>query len=148
MPFSFNGNPLQAGRCRDEPGMTGEGLARKFASAYLRLMAIFPRPVHPRVLVADIRRIWGSSTNRYKLVFGAIAIGVTSLIVTGFILDSRWQVPPQGPQIIYAENFPANRTDEQIRQDQWADARKRRAEAEERQRQWKRVERQLSSFGL
>lgn len=111
-------------------------------------MAIFPRPVRPRVLIADIRRLWRGSTNRYKLVFGAIAIAMTSLIVTGFILDSRWLVPPDGPKVIYAEDFPANRTDEQIREDQWADARKRRAAAEERRRQWKKLDDQLSRYGL
>jgi len=111
-------------------------------------MAIFPRPVHPRVLVADIRRIWRSSTNRYKLVFGALAIGITSLIVTGFILDARWQVPPRGPQIIYVEDFPANRTDEQIKQDQWKDAAARRQAADERRRQFKRLDQQLKRFGF
>jgi len=111
-------------------------------------MAIFPRPVHPRTLIADVRRVWRSSTSRYKLVFGAISIAVTSLIVTGFILDSRWLGTSSGPTVIYAEDFPANRTDEQIKQDQWAVARERRAAAEERRRQWKRLDNVLSRYGF
>jgi len=111
-------------------------------------MAIFPRPVHPRVLIADIRRIWRSSTNRYKLVFGAISVAITSLILTGFIIDSRRLHAQERPKIIYAEDFPANRTDEQIKQDQWAVARERRAAMEERRRQWQRLDKALSRYGL
>jgi len=111
-------------------------------------MAIFPRPARPKALIADIKRVWNSSTSRYKLVFGALAIGITSVIVTGFIVQTRWDAMPKGPELIYAEDFPANRTDAQIQQDQWADARKRRALAEERKRQWQKVEAAVSKFGL
>jgi hypothetical protein len=111
-------------------------------------MAIFPRPARPKALIADIRRVWNSSTSRYKLVFGALAIGITSTIVTGFIVQTRWDAMPKGPQIIYAEDFPANRTDAQIQKDQWEDARKRRELADERRRQWQRVQAALSKFGL
>jgi len=111
-------------------------------------MAIFPRPARPKALIADIKRVWNSSTGRYKLFFGALAIGITSMIVTGFIVQTRWDAMPKGPELIYAEDFPANRTDAQIQQDQWADARKRRALAEERKRQWQKVEAAVSKFGL
>jgi len=111
-------------------------------------MRIFPRPARPKALIDDIRRVWRSSTSRYKLVFGTAAFGVTSLIVTGFVLESHWGVLPEGPQIVYAEDFPANRTDQQIKEDQWADARKRRALAEERRKEWKKVDDALSSYGF
>ena len=111
-------------------------------------MSIFLRPARPKALIADIQRVWNSSTSRYKLVFGAAAFGVTSLIVTGFVVESRWGVLPEGPQIVYAEDFPANRTDAQIKEDQWADARARRAAAEERQKEWKKVDDALSRYGF
>lgn len=111
-------------------------------------MSIFLRPARPKALIADVKRLWRSSTHRYKLVFGALAIGVTSLIVTGFVLESRWGVLPEGPQIVYAEDFPINRTDAQIREDQWAAARARRAAADERQRQWKKIDDALSRHGF
>jgi len=111
-------------------------------------MAIFPRPARPKALIEDIKRVWRSSTNRYKLVFGTAAVGITSIILTGFILESRWGVMPEGPQIVYAEDYPANRTDAEIQQDQWADARKRRAIAEERRREWKKVDDSLSRYGF
>ena len=111
-------------------------------------MSIFLRPARPKALIADVRRVWRSSTNRYKLVFGALAIGVTSIIVTGFVLESRWGVLPEGPQLIYAEDFPVNRTDAQIKEDQRADARARREAADERRREWKKVDDALSSHGF
>lgn len=111
-------------------------------------MSIFLRPARPRILIEDVKRVWRSSTSRYKLVFGALSIGITSVIVTGFVLESRWGVLPEGPQLIYAEDFPANRTDAQIQQDQWADARKRRAFAQERQREWKKIDDALSRHGF
>lgn len=111
-------------------------------------MTIFPRPARPKALMADIKRIWGSSTNRYKLVFGALAIGMTSIVITGFILESRWGVLPEGPQIVYAQDFPVNRTDEQIKKDQWADAAERRKAVEERRRQWKKIDDALTRSGL
>lgn len=111
-------------------------------------MSIFLRPARPKALIADVKRVWTSSTSRYKLVFGAAALAVTSIIVTGFVLESRWGVLPEGPQIVYAEDFPANRTDAQIQKDQWADARARRAAAEERRREWKKIDDALSRHGL
>ena len=111
-------------------------------------MSIYPRPVKPRVLIADVKRVWLSSTSRYKLVFGAIAIGITSIIITGFILESRWGVLPEGPQIVYAEDFPANRTDAQIKQQQWADAAERRKAIEERRREFKKLDDALTSHGF
>lgn len=111
-------------------------------------MTIFPRPARPRALIADVKRIWSGSTNRYKLVFGAIAIGMTSLIVTAFILESRWGVLPEGPQLIYASDWPASRTDAEIKTQQRADAVEKRKLDEERRRQWKKLDDQLSRYGL
>ena len=111
-------------------------------------MAIFLRPARPKALIADIKRVWNSSTSRYKLVFGVLAVAINSVIITGFVVESRWGVLPEGPQLIYAEDFPANRTDAQIKEDQWADARERRAAAEERRREWKKIDDALSSHGF
>jgi hypothetical protein len=111
-------------------------------------MSIFLRPARPSALIADVKRIWGSSTGRYKLVFGAAALAITSLIVTGFVVESRWGVLPEGPQIVYAEDFPANRTDAEIRQQQWVDAAERRKANEARRLQWKKLDDALTSHGF
>ena len=111
-------------------------------------MSIFPRPARPHILIADVKRVWRSSTSRYKLVFGAIAIGITSIIVTGFVLESRWGVLPEGPQLVYAEDFPANRTDAEIRQQQWIDAAERRKAVDARRREFKKLDDALTSHGF
>ena len=110
-------------------------------------MAIFPRPVHPRVLITDVKRLWRGSTNRYKLVFGAVAIGMTSLIVTGFILEAP-AATSKGPQVIYATDWPATRTDDEIRKQQWADAAEKRKADEARRREWKKIDDALTRHGL
>ncbi len=111
-------------------------------------MAVFPRPARPRALIADLKRMWRGSTSRYKLVFGTLAVAITSLIVTGFIVESRWGVLPEGPRIVYAADWPASRTDAQIRQDQWQDAAKRRQAREQRQREWKKIDDALTKRGF
>lgn len=111
-------------------------------------MAIFPRPAKPRILLADLQRLWRSSTTRYKLVFGALAVGVTSFIVTLFIVESNSIVPPDGPAIIYAADWPASRTDAEIRQQQWKDAAERREAMEARRREFKKIDDALTSYGF
>ena len=111
-------------------------------------MSIFPRPARPKALLADIKRVWNSSTGRYKLVFGVAALAVNSLILTGFILESHWGVLPEGPQIIYASDWPNTRTDDEIKTQQRIDAAEKRKLDDERRRQWKKVDDQLSKLGI
>jgi hypothetical protein len=111
-------------------------------------MAVFPRPARPRAVIADIKRVWNSSTSRYKLVFGALAVAITSLIVTGFIVESRWGVLPEGPQVVYANDWPATRTDEEIKTQQRIDAAERRKAMEERRRQFQKLDDALTRHGL
>jgi hypothetical protein len=111
-------------------------------------MSVFPRPARPSAVIADAKRIWATGDRRYKLIFGALAIGMTSLVITGFILESRSGVLPKGPQLIYASDWPATRTDAEIKTQQRIDAMERRKYREERQRQWEKVDRQLKGLGI
>jgi hypothetical protein len=111
-------------------------------------MAFFPRPAHPSAVLADIKRLWATSTRRYKLVFGAAAVAVTSLLVTMFVVESRWGVMPEGPQIVYATDWPSTRTDAEIKTQQRIDAVERRKLADERRRQWQKVDNSLTEMGL
>jgi hypothetical protein len=111
-------------------------------------MSIFPRPARPQTLIADVKRIWRASTRRYKLVFGAAAIGMTSLVITGFVLESRWGVLPEGPQIVYASDWTLNRTDDEIRKQQWADAAEKRKAGEAQRLQWKKLDDELTRHGF
>lgn len=111
-------------------------------------MSAFPRPARPRAILADVKRMWATSTRRYKLVFGAAAIAVTSLIITGFILESRWGVMPEGPQIVYASDWPATRSDAEIKDQQRIDAMERRKFADDRRRQWQKLDHSLDRLGF
>jgi len=76
-------------------------------------MAILPPLSRPSVIARDLR-IFLFGDRRYKLVFATLAVAVTSLLVTMLIIESWWGVEPQGKQIVYAQDFPANRTDAEI----------------------------------
>ncbi|HWI85295.1 MAG TPA: hypothetical protein VNT42_03075 [Sphingomonas sp.] len=128
--------------------MIAQGLAQTTLRSYFRGMAVFPRPARPRALIADIQRLWAGSTRRYKLVFGAAAIGITSLIVTGFVIESRWGIMPEGPEVTYASDWPATRTDAEIKAQQRVDAIERRKFADERRRQFKKLDDALTRHGF
>jgi hypothetical protein len=53
-----------------------------------------------------------------------------------------------GPQLIYVESWPANRTDEQIKAEQKIDQAARDKAKAERQRQFKKLDDQLERLGL
>lgn len=107
-----------------------------------------PRPARPRALLADLRRAFGEGDRRHKLLFGALSIGITSLIVTGFIVESRWGVLPEGEQISYVSDWHDDRSDAQIIAQQKIDqAAKAKADAAKR-RSFQRLDKQLSSVGL
>ena len=111
-------------------------------------MSIFPRPARPQTLIADVKRIWRASTRRYKLVFGAAAIGMTSLVITGFVLESRWGVLPEGPQIVYASDWTLKRTDAEIRKQQWVDAAEKRKARDAQQLKWKNLVDEMTWHGF
>ncbi|UAK24814.1 hypothetical protein [Sphingomonas nostoxanthinifaciens] len=128
--------------------MTGAaGLAPRFAGSYLPRMAL-PRPVRPSILFADLRRALGEGDRRHKLFFGALSIGITSLIVTAFVVESRWGVMPEGEQISYVADWHNDRTDAEIAAQQKIDQAALDKQREEKRRAWQRVDRQLTSVGL
>ena len=67
---------------------------------------------------------------------------VTMIILIEFMVDSKINTAPP-PQVIYAESWPANRTDAEIVAEQKKDQAKRDAAAKEKQRQFKELEKQL-----
>lgn len=110
-------------------------------------MAVFPRPAHPRVLLADLRTFLVGDRH-YKLVFATAAIGMTSLIVTGFILESRSGVLPEGEQLTYVEDFSNTRTDAEIIAQQKIDQKIRDAAIAKKRAEFQKVDNALSRFGI
>jgi hypothetical protein len=121
-------------------------LARGAAGAYLGAMSWFPRPAGPKALWADIRA-FSAQRSRYQWAGMAVAIVMPLLIVAAFFHDSSHGVQP-GPQLIYAESWPATRTDDQIKADQKRDQARREAAMKERQRQFRKLDKDLDRLGI
>ncbi|MBV8686018.1 MAG: hypothetical protein JOZ90_02095 [Alphaproteobacteria bacterium] len=109
-------------------------------------MSWFPRPASPRALVADLKAFAGQRS-RYQWAGLATAIVMPLLIVGGFYHDASHDIAP-GPQLIYAESWPATRTDAEIKADQKRDQVRKAAAQRERQRQFQKIDRELKKVGI
>ena len=99
-------------------------------------------------------RLFLSHRQPYELWFGILAILVTALLLIAFVKDSRFEKAYK-PNIIYVEQWRADRTDGQIvaqqRADQPAiDQRKAELEARQKERraQFKRLDERLEKYGF
>ena len=104
-------------------------------------MSWFPSPVSPRAAFADLRAVIRSS-GRERWIGGACAVLVTIIIVIEFLVDSKINTAPP-PRIVYAQSWSADRTDAEIIADQKKDQAVRAEFAQEKQRQFKKLEKQL-----
>jgi len=104
-------------------------------------MSWMPRPVSPRAAFADFRAFL-RHREREHWIGAALAVLVTLIIVIEFIVDAKINTAPP-PQIIYAEEWRADRTDEQIVADQKKHQAARDAARKEKQRQFQKLEKQL-----
>ena len=109
-------------------------------------MSWFPRPAAPKALIADIRA-FAAQRSRYQWAGLAVAIVMPVLIIAGFYHDSSHGIAP-GPQLIYVDSWPANRSDEEIKADQKKDQARREALQKERQRQFQKLDRDLKKVGI
>lgn len=105
-----------------------------------------PRPASPRVLWADIKAIFGQRSP-HRMVAATAALVMPLAILVIFYFDARTNIMP-GPQVIYVESWPADRSDEQIIAKQKADQAEREALLEERRRQFQRLDERLKKVGI
>jgi hypothetical protein len=95
----------------------------------------------PRAALRDLRDFFRHREREHVLGM-ILAVLVTIIIVIIFLVDSQINTaPPQ--QIVYVEQYPANRTDAEIIVDQKKDQAKRDAAAKEKQRQFQELEKKL-----
>lgn len=99
-------------------------------------------------------RFFLATRKRHELGFLALSLVVTLLILVAFVKDSHFEKPYER-NIIYVEQWPITRTDDQIRAQQKIDQAKRnieKAELEKRrkakQAEFKRLDDKLESWGL
>jgi hypothetical protein len=76
-----------------------------------------PKPRDVTSSVSDLRT-FVTTRERRDILFAAIAVGITAFIIFAFWHDSRVE-PTQ--EIIFVQNWPANRTDAEIIADQKKD---------------------------
>jgi hypothetical protein len=108
----------------------------------------FPRPVSPRTAIADFGALLMQQDRRHRLVFLTIAIGITSTIVTAFIVESRDRSLLPGPQTVYVYDWKATRTDSEIVAQQKIDQKALHEAKEERRQQFKRLDDKLTRLGF
>lgn len=116
-------------------------------------MAIFPRPVSPFKAIRDLRGFL-ATRQRHELIFAFLSIVITTLLIAGFYVDSRFERPWKR-DVQYVESWPLDRSLEQIRAQQKIDLEKKKilqAELEkkrqERMKSFQRLDKKLDDLGL
>jgi len=100
-----------------------------------------PRPASPRALWSDLRG-FARERSRHQVIAAGFAVLMPMIIVVGFYFDAQTNIMP-GEQIIYVENWPANRTDQEIKAQQKIDQENKEKALAERQRQFQELEKRL-----
>ena len=109
-------------------------------------MAFFPPFVGPRAAFADLRSFIRHGS-RERWIGGALAVLCTLIIVIIFFADSKWNTAPPA-QIVYVEQWSANRTDSEIIEQQKIDQARREAAEREKREQFQRLDRKLDDLGI
>ena len=104
-------------------------------------MSWFPRPVGPVAALRDLRAFM-RQRSREQVIGASLAVLITAIILIQFMVDSKINTAPPA-QVIYAESFPANRTDAEIVADQQNALAQKKAIQAERQRQFQQLQNQL-----
>jgi hypothetical protein len=109
---------------------------------------------NPLVAIRDLR-VFLSHREKHELWFGVLAIVLTTLLLAGFVVDSRVQREYKPPEVMFVKSWSLDRSDQEIIAQQKLDmieadkrvAAWRKAQLE-RQQQFKRLDDQLKSVGL
>jgi hypothetical protein len=106
-------------------------------------MSFFPRPVGPTAAFRDLAAFM-RQRSREQVIGAMLAVLSTMIIIIVFLVDPKVNTQP-GEQIVYVQNWPANRTDAQIAADQKKDQAALAAAKKEKQRQFKQL---ANQFGI
>ena len=119
------------------------GWPRAVAGPTYGAMAILPPTVGPRAALRDLTAFL-RQRSREQVIAGTLAVLVTVIIVIIFFVDSKINTAPP-PQVVFVENYPANRTDAQIKADQLKASEDRKKAEEARRKEFQKLEKQ---FGI
>ena len=106
-------------------------------------MPILPPTYRPSVALRDLAAFL-RQRSREQVIGATLAVLVTIIIVIIFLVDSKINTAPP-EQVIFVENYPANRTDEQIKADQKKASEERHKAEQARQEEFKKLEKK---FGI
>jgi hypothetical protein len=104
-------------------------------------MSWFPRPSSPRDAFRDLASFMRHSS-REQRIGAALALLITAIIVIEFLVDANIGTAPP-PEVTYVNLYPSNRTDAEIVADQRKDQAAKQAAEKEKQRQFRKLEKQL-----
>ncbi|MBM3928407.1 MAG: hypothetical protein FJ335_08125 [Sphingomonadales bacterium] len=118
----------------------------------MSIMHYFAR-LSPLRAVQDLR-LFLATRQKHELIFLFVSVTLTTLLIAGFIKDSRVEKPYKR-DIVYVENWRADRSDAEIRAGQIRDmatrtkldAMREKAMAD-RKASFQRVDDKLTSWGL
>lgn len=127
------------------PRRLTRGVAAGAANAYLGAMPL-PRPSSPKALMADLKA-FASQRSPHHWAALALAVLMPAALIGLFIKDANTNIAP-GPQLIYAQSWSADRTDEEIKADQVKHQAEREAKQKERQRQFQKLENSMEKLGI
>jgi hypothetical protein len=121
------------------------GLAGQGYRAYITGMAILPRPSKPREALADLWSVL-RERRRHQWALLALAVTFTGVILWMFIFQFNAKQAYKPPEIVYVEQWRADRTRADVEKRLAKDAPVEKARAEElkklqleRQKQFQRV---------
>lgn len=113
-----------------------------------------PRPVNPFAAIRDLRRFLGAR-QKHELIFGFLSIMITAILILGFVFDSKDLTKPWERDIMYVQDWPIDRSLEQIRAQQKIDMERRKIDEAklaklkaERQAEFKKVDDALNRLGI
>ncbi|HZG09801.1 MAG TPA: hypothetical protein VEZ70_12545 [Allosphingosinicella sp.] len=105
-----------------------------------------PRPSSPKALLADLRAL-ASERSTHHWVAGGLAVLMPAAVIVLFYTDVQTNIAPK-PQVIFAESWSADRSDEQIKAEQVTRQAEKEARQKERQRQFKALDDRLEKMGI
>jgi hypothetical protein len=105
-----------------------------------------PRPSRPSVVYADLRDFMRQRP-RHQWLAGTLAVMIPTAILGAFVVDASMSARPR-PDIHYVTSWPADRSDDEIKASQQAAVERRQAIRDERQRQFRRLQKQAEGLGI
>ena len=104
-------------------------------------MALLPPTSGPRAALSDLRAFLGQRSR--EQFWGAIfSVTITAIILVVFLYDAKVNTAPP-PTVVYVEDFPADRTDEDIKAEQKVDSEERARLKEAKKKQFEEIQRRL-----